>query len=178
MNIKTVKVIRRDKQFSKLDELMKKYDIRKEEVLNLYNLLASKSKFEIEDWLLLNFRRVITAYQPEFINQFLEDREINTLYVVESLSQNKAIKQAMNIDSRVTPKIYIDMPSKSGKNRMHRSENGAIYIFDDVRNETYNKEFVQYIEQINFEHFFKKFEVNNFMDLVIALREGWSEIEE
>lgn len=61
--------------------------------------------------------------------------------------------------------FYVDMPSISGKNRMHRSANGAITIFDNMENYE-DTEVFQYWKVLNMDALYEKFDANSFVDLI------------
>ena len=61
--------------------------------------------------------------------------------------------------------FYVDMPSISGKNRMHRSLNGAITIFENMEDYE-DTEVSQYWKVLNMEALYEKFDVDSFVYLI------------
>lgn len=171
LNIQT---IRRDKSYPLLDNLLKKYTFRDSELKGLYDLVPSSKNVEFSPSLLLHFRRSIVSYLPEFISMYY-GKKIDKVIVVEELSQCKAIEKAKEISGSIIPKIYIDMPSVSCNNRMHRSENGKIGIFEKNITKFSNQLFIEFINSIKLSYIYSCFKVDNFWALKDKLEDLWHE---
>ena len=98
-----------------------------EELIGLYDMIPSSKNF-FDDDSLLHFRRSICSYLPQFLSKYLH-RTIQMVIPVEKFSQIKAITKARKINHDIAPNIYLDMPSITCKNRMHRSPNGKVFLF-------------------------------------------------
>lgn len=171
LKVQHVQVIRREKVYKELDKLIKKFPLEDNKLQNLYNLVPSQS-YNSEAQLILHYKRVIMAYQPCYISNLLE-KEIDRVIVIEGLSQCKAVYQAKLLNKDIIPQFYIDMPSISGNNRMHRSSNGIIKVFENIRDIKRSESFIWYSNQINLPAIYKSLEVNNFIDLVEELKGYW-----
>lgn len=175
IGVKDITVIRREKVYKELDELLQEYNINNDNIKDLYNLCPSVVTNLLDEQLALHYKRVITAYQPQFINNHT-NRTSNQVIVVEALSQGKAIFQAKRIDKNIIPQLYIDMPSISGNNRMHRSSNGIITLFEDINRDDLPDNFIAYMDQINLSSIYSTYGVDNFIDLCKYLKGVWGDV--
>ncbi|EGM50386.1 hypothetical protein LRU_02068 [Ligilactobacillus ruminis SPM0211] len=169
-----IKIIRRDKSYHLIDKLLENYSFTDEELKGLYDLVPSSKSIFFGPELLLHFRRSIVSYLPEFISLYF-DEKIDDVIVCEELSQCKAIGKAKKISSNIYPRIYVDMPSLSCRNRMHRSNNGKLGIFESNLKIDSDPLFQQFIGKINLKSIFDAFDVENFWDLKNELKELWYE---
>lgn len=167
-----IKVIRRDKGVKVLDKLLQNTMFTDKELMSLYDLVPSSKNLNFSNKLLLHFRRSIISYTPQYLSEYL-NRDINRVIVVEELSQIKAITKAKNLIDKIYPKIYVDMPSLSCRNRMHRSDYGKIKIFSNFSRATSSVLFEKFLQEINLDKVFAKFGVTNFEDLRCALSSLW-----
>lgn len=169
-----INVIRREKGINILNNLVSNISLSDHELKGLYDLVPSKKNAYFSNDLLLHFKRSIASYLPNFISQYLE-KSVSKVIVVEEFSQIKAITKAVQIDSRIVPNVYIDMPSKSGKNRMHRSPHGKIPIFSDniVNDISESNSLNTYFKYDSLNTIYQKFNVVSFEELVNELAEIW-----
>ncbi|HHA7503789.1 TPA: hypothetical protein ACOP43_001504 [Streptococcus pneumoniae] len=170
-----IKIIRRDLSYKMIDKILKKHNFSDGELKGLYDLVPSAKNIVFGPELLLHFRRSIISYLPEFISEYFEEN-FEEIIVCEELSQCKAIGKAWRISNNIYPKIYIDMPSLSCRNRMHRSNNGKIGIFESASlNKTRKSDplFHEFMNRIELEAIFKSFDVDNFWSLKDELEGMW-----
>lgn len=169
-----VNIIRRENGISILNELVQNINLSDQEIKGLYDLVPSKKNIYFSNDLLLHFKRSIASYLPNFISQYL-GRDISHVIVVEEFSQIKAITKATQINSNVVPNVYVDMPSKSGKSRMHRSPHGKIPIFSkNIINEVLQSPSLQvFLNNNELNVIYQKFNVTSFEELVIKLAGLW-----
>lgn len=172
-----IKIIRRDLSYKMIDKILKKYDFKDNELKGLYDLVPSAKNIVFGPELLLHFRRSIISYLPEFISEYFEEN-FKEIIVCEELSQCKAIEKARKISNNIYPIIYTDMPSLSCRNRMHRSNNGKIGIFEVA---DWNKArisdpmFREFMNRIELEAIFTAFDVDNFWSVKDKLEGIWHE---
>lgn len=167
-----IKVIRREKGAKILDKLIEKNNFVDESLKGLYDMVPSRKELHFSEELLLHFRRSICSYLPEYLSNYIETK-IDNVFVVEEFSQTKAISRAKLIDDSVFLNIYVDMPSVSGKNRMHRSPSGQIPIFSSFNYENATSLFNSFIDEINFIEVYKRLDVSNFRELIQKLNLLW-----
>lgn len=168
---KEIKVTRRDKGVKILDKMLTQIRFDDEKLKGLYDLVPSQKNNFTKD-LLLHFRRSICSYLPEYLSSYF-DENIENIVAVEELSQVKAITKAQNINSNVFFESYLDMPSTTCKNRMHRSPNGKIPIFEDIKSFNKDELFETYIKEISLDKIFEIFGTNDFYKLVKSLNKLW-----
>lgn len=167
-----IKVIRRDYGYKILDEILKNEKFTDEELKGLYDLVPSLKHTIFGDDLLLHFRRSIISYLPQFLSEYL-NRTIQNVIVVEELSQSKAISKAHNINSNIAAKLYVDMPSTSCHNRMHRSTNGKVRIFEKINREKVDPLFLDFIDNLDLTEIYKRLHITNYELLVKELERVW-----
>lgn len=167
-------IIRRDIGIPIIDKILKNIDYEDGELKGLYDLIPSSKFAFFSDDLLLHFRRPIVSYLPQYLSEYL-GKDIENVIVVEELSQSKAIGKAKEIDSNIYAKLYLDMPSTSCRNRMHRSENNKIKIFEEINLEAYNPLFLKFIEKIDLDEVYKIMHVDNYKSLLKRLNNVWED---
>lgn len=167
-----IKLIRRDLSYKMIDKILERYNFSDNELKGLYDLVPSSKNIIFGPELLLHFRRSIISYLPEFISQYFEEN-FEEIIVCEELSQCKAISKAWRINSNIYPKIYIDMPSLSCRNRMHRSSNGKIGIFEKNLKRTSDPLFQEFVDRIELEGVFRLLNVDNFWSAKDELEGMW-----
>ncbi|MGX7107903.1 hypothetical protein [Facklamia miroungae] len=167
-----IKIIRRDLSYKMIDKILENHNFSDNELKGLYDLVPSSKNIVFRPELLLHFRRSIISYLPEFISQYFEEN-FEEIIVCEELSQCKAIGKAWNINSNIYPKIYIDMPSLSCRNRMHRSNNGKIGIFEKNWKRAVDPLFQEFVNRIELEGVFKSLNVDNFWSAKDELEGIW-----
>lgn len=169
---KKIYIIRRDKGYKSLDSILEHINFKDDELKGLYDLVPSIKNNYFSSDLLLHFRRSICQYLPEYLEKYF-NTEIHKIIVVEEISQLKAILKAKKINKNIIPQVYIDMPSVTCKNRMHRSPTGKIKIFDDVNNIMTDKLFNQFINKISFKNIYETYKTDNFLLLIDKLKTEW-----
>lgn len=166
--------IRRDKGVNILDGLVEKASFDDQSLKGLYDLVPSKKEADFPDDLLLHFKRSICSYLPEYLESYTK-LEIKNVIVVEELSQIKAISKAKEINDHIEPFVYVDMPSLSGKNRMHRSPHGKIPIFSDPNSFQTNELFKAFMSRTDFPKINQLLETTDFISLIKKLGGYWNE---
>ncbi len=162
-------LIRREDSMIMLDELLSKQEVVIGQ--SMYNLIPSAEECELEEWLVKHYRRVVMEYHRTFLNKYLNSSYENVI-VIEGLSQCKAVNYAMKTDDSIRGQFYIDMPSVSGKNRMHRSIDGAITIFENL--EKYeDTDVFKYWEILNMDALYENFGVHSFVNLIKEWNKLW-----
>lgn len=170
-----IKTIRRDLSYKIIDRILEKYKFSDTELKGLYDLVPSSKNIIFGPELLLHFRRSIISYLPEFISEYFSEN-FEKIIVCEELSQCKAIDKALKINNSIYPKIYVDMPSLSCRNRMHRSNNGKIGIFESTASIISRKSdpmFHEFMSRIELDAIFKSFDVDNFWLVKDELEGMW-----
>lgn len=167
-----IKVIRRDLSYPILDKILKNHNFNDDELKGLYDLVPSSKNTVFGPELLLHFKRSIMSYLPEFISEYF-GKNIGEVIVCEEFSQCKAIGKARKISDKIFPKIYVDMPSISFRNRMHRSNNGKIGIFEENSKIEKKSLFSDFINKIELDCIFDRLHVNNFWSLKNTLEGMW-----
>lgn len=170
-----IKVIRRDKGVKLLDDILNNVKFTDAELKGLYDLVPSEKNVFTDD-LLLNFRRSICSYLPVYLSEYF-DEEIKNTIVVEALSQIKAVVKAKDIDCSVVFKDYLDMPSVTCKNRMHRSRTGKVKIFDSLDTVYKTDDFNLFLNKINMQKIFEIFGVIDFIEICNVLNTMWGNLE-
>lgn len=157
-----ISIIRREYSMTMLDELLSEKNVAI--CRSMYNLIPSTEESELEAWLEKHYRRVVMEYHKDFLNKYLNSSYENII-VIEGLSQCKAVNNAKKTDDSIMAQFYVDMPSISGKNRMHRSLNGAITIFENMEDYE-DTEVSQYWKVLNMDALYEKFDVDSFVYLI------------
>lgn len=68
------------------------------------------------------------------------------------------------------------MPVVSGNNRIHRSSNGIITLFQNINKNDLLDNFLTYIDQINLLWSYNAYDVDNFIYLCKYLKGVWSNV--
>ncbi|NVY96773.1 hypothetical protein HU830_06340 [Lactobacillus sp. DCY120] len=170
---KTIRVIRRDKGVNILDNILSNLELNDVELKGLYDLVPSKKNLFTKE-LLLNFKRSICSYFPIYLSDYFDKNIVYTV-VVEELSQIKAVNKAKSIAPNIFFEDYLDMPSITCKNRMHRSPTGKVGIFDNLNSINGSTNFDLFINKINMQQVFEIFKTNNFFEICKILNTMWEE---
>ena len=164
-------LVRREETNDLLDRFIDEHGVVVDNAM--YNMVPSGVECTQEEWLKKHYMRVVAEYHREFLNCYLE-KSYDDILVVEGLSQCKAVNCAKQTDKSIIGAFYIDMPSVSGKNRMHRSDRGAITILDDL--DKYideGAEVANYWKILELKSLYEKFNVSSFVELVKEWNKLW-----
>jgi len=169
-----INIIRREKGIDILDNLVLTSNFDNNQLKGLYDMVPSQKNAYFSNELLLHFRRSICSYLPEYLSQYLST-QVEEVIVVEEFSQTKAIYKAQKINKLISSNVYIDLPSLSGKNRMHRSSHGKVSIFSSIDSYPQSDMFKEFINKIEFPNIYSRFGVNDFESLARKMEGLWDE---